>query len=273
MPTFPKYAVLEKSIGETPLEAIRKYRLQHPKLQDIPMAYAGRLDPMASGRLLVLIGEECKKQEEYHAFDKGYRFEVLLGSSSDTGDILGLIDWKETADLNETALRRVAASLRGPLSLPYPKFSSRTVKGKPLHLWALEDRLNEIEIPIADTMVYQLKLIGQRRVPVEEVYEDALRRIDSIAPVTEESKALGCDFRRQEVRVAWQVWREHHRRQEVQVVSFACVASSGTYMRSLSEEIGRRLGTAGLAYSIHRFAIGRYQPLPLGWGFWRRLIN
>ncbi len=270
---MPPYVIVEKTVGETPLQAIQKYKQEHPELLSVPMAYAGRLDPMASGKLLVLIGEECKKQEAYHALDKGYRFEVLLGSSSDTGDVLGLVDWKEATAFDPRPLKQAARSLIGPLSLPYPTFSSRTVKGKPLHMWTLEDRLDEIEIPTAETTIYSLKLVNLRTEAVDDVYEDALRRIESISPVTEESKALGRDFRRDEIRVAWRVWREHHREELVQVATFDCIASSGTYMRSLSEELGRRLGTSGLAYSIHRFAIGRYRPLPLGLGFWTKRLG
>ena len=278
MPTFPKvkipkYVVLEKRVGQTPLEVVEGYKSENPQLAHLPMAYAGRLDPMASGKLLVLIGEECKNQEKYHTFDKAYRFEVLLGSSSDTGDILGLVDWNSQTNLDKKDLVRVADSLVGPLSLPYPKFSSRTVRGKPLHMWTLENRLNEIEIPTAKTNVYKLKLTELRTESAALVYKNALKRIESIAPVTEESKALGRDFRRQDVRVAWQVWHEHHRQSEIQIATFECVASSGTYMRSLSEELARRLGTTGLAYSIHRSAIGRYRPLPLGLGLWTKKFN
>jgi tRNA pseudouridine55 synthase len=273
MSPLPKYVVLEKAVGQTPLQAVESYRAEHPLLDNVPMAYAGRLDPMASGQLLVLIGEECKQQEKYHALDKEYEFEVLLGSRSDTGDILGLIDWKEATAIDATQLRHVASTLKGPLSLPYPKFSSRTVKGKPLHLWTLEGRLDEIEIPSADTTIYQVKLVDLRQVAVEEVYTDALRRIESIPLVTEASKALGRDFRRSEVRVAWQVWLEHHRGQKVQIVRFKCVASSGTYMRSLSAEIARRLDTDGLAFSIHRSRIGVYKPLPLGLGIWTQRFH
>jgi len=267
---MPKYVVLEKHVGETPLQAVEKYRTEHTKLSGVPMAYAGRLDPMASGKLLVLIGEECRRQEDYHGLDKAYRFEVLLGSSSDTGDVLGLVDWQRSTDFKRNYLLNVARSLVGELSLPYPKFSSRTVKGKPLHMWTLEDRLDEIDIPSADTMIYKLKLTDLRQETVQSVYDEAMRKIESVPTVTDESKALGRDFRRSEVRVAWQVWREHHRESVVQVATFECIASSGTYMRSLSEEIGRRLGTTGLAFSIHRSEIGAYRPLPLGWGFWKK---
>lgn len=269
---MPKYVIIEKRVGETPLQAVTAYKQANPEFQNLPMSYAGRLDPMASGKLLVLVGEECKKQEEYHALDKEYEFEVLLGSSSDTGDVLGLIDWKEATKVPELELQKVAKSLNGPLSLPYPNFSSRTVKGKPLHTWTLEDRLDEIEIPSADTFIYKLKLVDVREESVETVYQDALHRIESIPPVTEASKALGRDFRRSEVRVAWAVWLEHHKGQKVQIARFRCIATSGTYMRSLAGEIGRLLGTTGLAYSIHRSKIGVYKTLPFKLGYWRKLF-
>lgn len=270
---LPKYIVIDKRIGETPLQSVLTYKEANPEFQDLPMAYAGRLDPMASGKLLIVVGEECKRQEEYHSLDKEYEFEVLLGSSSDTGDVLGLIDWKEATDISDKHLKEVAEGLVGPLSLPYPNFSSRTVKGKPLHTWTLEDRLDEIEIPSADTDIYKLSLMCVRSVSVEDVYHDALMRIESIPTVTEVSKALGRDFRRSEVRVAWAVWLEHHKGQKVQIARFRCVATSGTYMRSLAGEIGRRLGSTGLAYSIHRSKIGIYRRLPFGFGYWGRLFD
>lgn len=267
---MPKYVILEKLVGETPLQAVEKFKLSHPEYADVPMAYAGRLDPMATGKLLVLLGDECKKQEEYHGLDKEYEFEVLLGSQSDTGDVLGLVDWKEPTSFNRKDLLRVTKSLVGPLALPYPSFSSRTVKGKPLHMWTLEGRLDEIEVPTAETIIHSLKLEEVRTQTVVETYNDALRRINLIPPVTEESKQLGRDFRRSEVRVAWQVWLEHHKDKEVQVARFKSVASSGTYMRSLSSEIGRQLGTTGLAYNIRRSKIGAYRALPFGLGWWRK---
>ncbi len=267
---MPKYVVLEKHVGETPLQAVEKHRAEHPELSGVSLAYAGRLDPMASGKLLVLIGDECRKQDEYHGLDKAYQFEVLLGSSSDTGDVLGLVDWQKATAFDKKDLLKTAKSLVGHLSLPYPKFSSRTVKGKPLHIWTLENRLDEIDIPSADTMIHHLKLTNLRQESVQSVYDEAMRKIESVPTVTDESKALGRDFRRSEVRVAWKVWREHHRESVVQVATFECIASSGTYMRSLSEEIGRRLGTVGLAFSIHRSQIGDYRPLLRGFGFWKK---
>lgn len=259
-----KFAVVEKAVGETPLAAIRAYKRAHPEVAKERIAYAGRLDPMASGKLLLLIGDECKRQEKYHGLDKAYRFEVLLGTESDSGDVLGIIDWKKSGLVDKKRLAGAAKSLVGEVSLSYPKFSSKTVAGKPLHLWTLENRLGEIEVPVANTKVYRIKLLDLRTESAEDVYKTVSEKIETIPEVTEESKRLGADFRRRDVRLSWQVWRENHKAENCQIATFECVVSSGTYIRSLAPEIARRVGTVGLAYSIHRTEIGRY----LGFGFW-----
>ena len=267
------YAVVEKIVGQTPLDAVRAYKKAYPELAEEPIAYAGRLDPMASGKLLLLIGDECKKQEEYHGLDKSYCFEVLLGTGSDTGDVLGIIDWQKAAKFEETEIKKVLRQLVGPLALPYPSFSSKTVGGKPLHTWTLEDRLDEIEIPVAETQVYKLRLLDLRSESADSVYQTSLDKINSLPEVTEESKVLGADFRRKDVRIAWQVWHENHKNSEVQIATCEAIVSSGTYIRALAPKIAELLDTSGLAYSIHRTEIGRWQWLPLGLGFWRQRYN
>ena len=53
-----------KNIGETPLECLERIRLEYGKPKDIPMTYAGRLDPMAEGLLIILVGDDCKDKEK-----------------------------------------------------------------------------------------------------------------------------------------------------------------------------------------------------------------
>ena len=264
------YVVIDKQVGETPLSALEQYRSAQQISTKIPMAYAGRLDPMASGKLLVLIDDECKKQRDYHQLDKAYRFEVLFGTSSDSADVLGLLEWQKQTPITHARIETATNGLMGPLSLPYPKFSAKPVNGKPLHTWTLENRLDEIEIPIAHTMIYDLRLESLRRESARSIYEIAAEKIETIPPVTEDRKGLGADFRRADVRLSWQTWLEYHNKIECQIATFYCICSSGSYMRSLAEEIGLQLGTKALAFSIHRELIGKYTKLPFGFGFWRK---
>lgn len=266
-----RYVVLDKTVGQTPLECLEEYRSTQPELTGVPMAYAGRLDPMASGKLLVLIGEECKHQTKYHGLDKAYTFEVLFDVSSDSGDVLGLAKEATAHSENTEELPGVVKTLRGEISFPYPTFSSKPVQGKPLHTWAVEGRLSEIEIPSYTATIHQLKLIKTITKTRSEIYREVSEKIETIPPVTDPRKALGNDFRRPEVRASWNTFHEARTQNDTFLIAtFSCVGSSGLYMRTLAEEIAKRCNTSGLAYSIHRTHIGQYQALPFGLGFWKR---
>lgn len=265
----PRYLTIEKAVGETPLVALERLRKEHGISPSTPLAYAGRLDPMASGKLLILVGDECKRQEKYHALDKEYEVEVLLGVRSDTGDVLGIVEETKSAHVSELEARKVLRTLIGPITLPYPHFSSKTVRGKPLHVWTLEGRLGEIEIPEKTSRIYKLSFRSLRTVSRTDLLQNIREKIETIPPVTDPRKALGEDFRRDAVRRAWNAIEES-RAPEYQVLSFTCTASSGTYMRSLAERIAQRLGTCGLALSIHRTRVGKYLPLTSKYGFWTR---
>lgn len=261
-----RYVTLDKAVGETPLVCMEEWRAAHPEYAGVPLAYAGRLDPMASGKLLVLIGDECKEQKKYHGLDKTYEFEVLFGVASDSGDVLGHITECCWHNFGAYEIKRVLEGLRGPVTFPYPKFSSKTVKGKPLHTWTLEGRLSEIQIPTYTSTIHKLKLMNVKKLNRQEVFEIASEKIESIPPVTDERKAIGNDFRRPMVREAWQTFNDKGMHQEFMVAKFTCTCESGTYMRTLAEEIARRLETCGLAFSIHRTHIGKYRPLPFRLG-------
>lgn len=273
-----KYVVLEKEIGETPLSCAERFRAMRPDLLDIPLSYAGRLDPMASGKLLVLIGDECKNQASYHKLDKEYEFSVLFGISSDTHDVLGRLQTVSSVSVFpeggvrvvdeanhdrgkafESKLSSIANSLIGPLTFPYPLFSAKTVNGKPLHMWTLEGRLSEIEIPIRTSEIYELELTKIETKSRQEVAALALQKINTIPQVTDPRKALGNDFRREDVRADWQdIATDFSLPAEYTIAHFRCVASSGAYMRTLATIIGEKIGTTGLAWHIHRTRIGEY---------------
>ncbi|MFT7507662.1 MAG: tRNA pseudouridine(55) synthase [Acidimicrobiales bacterium] len=264
-----KYVVLEKKVGQTPLQCSDVYKEAHPELKGVSMTYAGRLDPMASGKLLILLGEECKNQTAYHGLDKEYEFEVLFGVRSDTADVLGRLTSCDSTTISTADCRAVTKKLIGEIELPYPHFSSKTVQGKPLHTWTLEGRINEIEIPTKLSIIHSLKctdLLTQTR---KEAHQYATAKIETIPKVTELRKAIGNDFRRVDVRKDWKLFKETGALEDIfYIAKFTCIASSGTYMRTLGEVIAKEVGTCGLAYSIHRTKIGTYKKIPLLGGFW-----
>ncbi len=82
--------LLYKKQGETCLEALQ--RLKNELQTSDPMTYAGRLDPLAAGLLIVLQGQdEIAGKAAYLDLPKTYEFEVVFGVSTDTFDQLGII--------------------------------------------------------------------------------------------------------------------------------------------------------------------------------------
>lgn len=253
-------ALIWKEVGQTPLEAIERYRAAHDEYEGVPMAYAGRLDPMAEGQLLILVGEACKERDRYLGLDKEYTFEVLLGWESDTHDILGVTSLNDqVSSFSDQSVESVLQQLRGRQVLPYPAFSSKTVAGKPLFLWALEERLDEIEIPTKEVEIYDFEYAGGRTVSVDEVQNAVHERISQVTVVDDPGKALGRDFRRKEVLETWDTnmaaWQLGN---DFVILQFRCACSSGTYMRTLARMIGEKLGTQGLAWSIVRTEMGQW---------------
>jgi tRNA pseudouridine(55) synthase len=262
---LPPYIVLNKRVGETPLECMEAYRATQPTLMGIPMAYAGRLDPMASGKLLVLVGDTCKYQSDYHGLDKAYEVDVLVGAHSDSGDVLGIVT-EQPKEASGTDWQQLASSLIGEVTLPYPAYSAKTVSGIPLHTWAVTGRIGEITIPERTSTIYRLvitKITTQHR---EDIYQHAIKKISLLPTVTDERKALGNDFRRTDVLASWSNFKSRGTpADQFTLVQFSCICSSGTYMRTLADVIATKAGSRGLAFSIHRTDIGAY-----GNGTWQQ---
>lgn len=254
-----KYVVLEKKVGETPLMALKAWKEKNPEYKNVPASYAGRLDPMASGKLLVLFGEECKRQKEYTNLDKEYEIEVLLDVGSDTGDALGLVEYagKTTPVDNFSRLPEILKAEQGSRVRPYPHFSSKTVNGKPLFLHALEGNLAQISIPTHEEEIYDIQILDSTSLPVEKLQERVADFLARVPRSFEPSKRLGADFRIDAVQKSWNVLFASAGGRTFTIISLRVACGSGTYMRALAPRIGAALGTGALALSIRRTRIGR----------------
>lgn len=99
--------------------------------------HTGTLDPMATGLLVVLLGEATKFARFAGETDKSYRARVTFGLRTDTDDTDGkVLERSEApADLGERiagALPRFAGEIRQRV----PDYSSHKHKGRPFHSYA-----------------------------------------------------------------------------------------------------------------------------------------
>ncbi len=243
-----------KPLGFTPLQAIAKLRTERPELKNAQITYAGRLDPMAEGLLLLLINEAVHRKEEFLRLDKTYKAKILLGFSSDSLDILGLVDditsnYQFPDDKNFREIMTAVSSLIGIHKFPYPNFSSKTVDGKPLWQYAREGKLKNITIPLREMDVVNAEVLNLEWVPWPKIYQTIL---DTISLVNGE-------FRQQDILAQWaKINANIATTQTFPIITVAFDVSSGTYIRTIAHELGKRLQTKSLLLHLKRTRVGEF---------------
>lgn len=261
-----KTGVIWKNVGETPLQALRRFRMHAVLPEDVPLSYSGRLDPMAEGKILILVGDECKNEKEYRKMDKEYQVEILLGVKTDTGDVLGIPHIEPSIpEIQTQDIKRIFKNSKGVHEWPYPHYSSKPVHGKPLHTWAREGKLHEIELPKTTSRIVSLHLIDYKRIQPHLLERRILQKIKTLEGYNG-GKPCG-DFRQVEIERAWKQQFTNEITSDFVIINCICIAGSGTYMRTLAEHIGKELGTTACAFSITRKRIGTYRSV-LGIHFW-----
>ena len=282
-----------KPKGLTPLEVVKLVRQKFPQYKDEKIGYAGRLDPLAHGVLLLMVGEETtKEKDKYLNLSKEYEFEAVFGVSTDTYDVLGLAlssratersrgisftngskmkrSLHSSADsVGMTQIKQFIKSKLGKQVQIYPPYSSKTVDGKPLHWWAKNNKLSEIKIPTREIEIHDFKLIKLNTISVEEFKNEIFKQIDSVTG----------DFRQKEIKEKWEKFFanychpefisgspkqkmlkqvQHDKINEFQTARFKISCTSGTYVRSLINQLGEKLGSGSIALEILRTKAGAY---------------
>ena len=220
--------------GETPLETIERFRLAYPEYKNQKITYAGRLDPMADGTLLLLAGDAVHKKDIYQNCDKTYRVKIVFGIQTDSYDALGMpvFDGKAPEDLTNE-LR----ALEGEIEQSLPPYSAYKIQGKPLHQWTREGRLHEIGIPSRARTIYRAEVLNEGSISSDKLFVEITERI---------SKVNG-DFRQDKIVPAWTELLSEPRNLQTATIEIHC--SAGTYMRSIAHELG------GFALQITRTGI------------------
>jgi tRNA pseudouridine55 synthase len=239
--------IITKQIGETPLECLERIRKEQNIGVDVPMTYAGRLDPLAEGKMIILVGDECKNKEKYLGLDKTYEIQVLFGMTTDTGDALGLITSVNTEKIVDISENLKLSHYVGKFVQEYPAYSSKTHNGKQLHELARAGELPEV-MPTKEVEIFDIKNLGISTLTGYDIY---LQVVDNI------NKVKG-DFRQQFILEKWKDFHDKYSKNAFQIITLEVKCSSGTYMRVLAEKMGKDLGVGGLALRIIRNSLGNF---------------
>jgi tRNA pseudouridine55 synthase len=223
--------LIDKPAGITSFDVIRRMRKAlsecahanagEDKRARIKIGHAGTLDPMATGLMIIGVGEGTKKLKEYLKLPKVYEAEVFLGLHTDTGDREGrefpisnsqFPNNLQISKLSKEKIKETLEGMVGKLILPVPRYSAIKVGGK--RLYAKARRGESFEPPKKEMEVIRLTPKGIM------------------------NKELGM------------------RGEEGITVKFEVEVASGTYIRSLAEELGRRLGVPATLWNLRRTRIG-----------------
>lgn len=188
------------------------------------VGHTGTLDPFATGVLVVLVGRATRLAQFLAGADKEYEAVIRFGYATDTGDITG--ERRPTNGMNETLERSPAV------------WSEQEVKA------SLQDLCGQIEqVP---------PMYSAKKVKGQKLYELARR---------------GEEIERRPVRVTIYEFEAEPRDGKLLqdnsdgtydlAVRVAC--SAGTYIRTLAETVGERLGTPAHLASLRRMRAGDFK--------------
>jgi len=143
--------VVDKPAGCTSHDVVQRVR---KALRQRSVGHAGTLDPLATGVLVVAVGEGTKLVSHLQSDDKRYEVTVALGAATDSLDADGEVT--ETSEVPQLDARTVEQALQpfiGRHPQEAPKLSAIKVGGTPLH--RRMRRGEDVEAPVREVELYE----------------------------------------------------------------------------------------------------------------------
>lgn len=239
--------LIDKPAGISSFGVVAKVRgrLKSEFGHKIKVGHTGTLDPFATGLLILLTGKMTKKSNEFLKLDKIYEATLKLGYTSTTGDPEGEIqEFYQTNTVrlpqeypNEGFEESVGGYDRDRKSAPPVTTGGRDSVSEKPSLDILKTILDGFVGKITQTppRFSAIKINGQR------AYKLARKGQDFEIPSREVEiysiEILKYDYPELKIRTH---------------------VSSGTYIRTLAEDIGKKLGTGAYLTALRRTKIGKY---------------
>ncbi|MGH7197020.1 MAG: tRNA pseudouridine(55) synthase TruB [Candidatus Saccharimonadales bacterium] len=206
MQNFSGILLIDKPAGMSSFGVVARVRrvLSQAAGKKVKVGHTGTLDPFATGLLILVVGEYCKRAGEFSKLDKSYEATLRLGQISSTGDPEGEITPVSAHKPTKEELESALAKFRGTIEQTPPAFSAIKIGGQRAYKLAREGK--EVEIPSRTVTISRLEL---QKYEYPDVY-------------------------------------------------IVCDVSSGTYIRSLVQDIGEALDTGAYTATLRRRRVGKF---------------
>ncbi|MBR0465657.1 tRNA pseudouridine(55) synthase TruB [Candidatus Saccharibacteria bacterium] len=228
--------LIDKPAGISSFGVVAKVRgyLKTKFGHKVKVGHTGTLDPFATGLLILLTGKMTKKSSEFLKLDKVYEATLKLGYTSTTGDPEGEIQqYVNGNEAPEDTLSRSLCEDGEQQERPSPVTTGareRSEKDVSLVLHSFIGKITQTPPKFS-----AIKINGQR------AYKLARKGQDFEIP-SREVKIYSIDI----LNYAYPELK----------IKVHC--SSGTYIRTLAEDIGQKLGTGAYLTELRRIKIGTY---------------
>lgn len=153
------FLLVDKPAGWTSFDVVAKVRgilKQATGLKKPKVGHTGTLDPLATGLLIIVVGDYCKRAEEFSKLDKVYAVTMKLGQTSTTGDNEGekvqVSDMKPSNEDLSGVLRQFVGNI---MQVP-PAFSAIKVNGQRAYKMARSGQ--EVKLEARPVHIESIKL-------------------------------------------------------------------------------------------------------------------
>ena len=124
---------LDKPYRWTSADVIRKLKyaaIKHFGKKNLKVGHAGTLDPLATGVLLVCIGNACKRAQELQDHPKEYIARIRFGATTPSYDLEKEVDRRFPYEhITEASVRAALPQFLGEQEQVAPLFSAKSVDG------------------------------------------------------------------------------------------------------------------------------------------------
>jgi len=223
--------LFDKKIGETMDEMISRFRQEYSIDNKIKVAYAGRLDPLAFGKIIILTDKDIYDKEKYCGKDKTYTCWIVQDIQTDTYDIMGKI-------VSENIWEPVYNGIKDlEYEQQYPMYSSIYViqDGMRKPLWYYEKN----NIKVVNMPSKKVKLISG-----EKILEESISSIELLRLIKDRIEQVKKDTYRQHEII--EVWKDKLEDRVYTISKWKFTITSGGYIRYLANKMN------GCCFDIER---------------------
>ena len=249
---------IDKPYRWTSADVIRKLKwkaIRHFGKKNLKVGHAGTLDPLATGILLVCIGDACKKAQMLQDHDKEYIAGIRFGATTPSYDLEKEVDRRFPFEhISAASICAVLPSFLGEQEQVAPLFSAKSVDG--VRAYELARRLyrsgrtDELDATALDSL-------QRNKINISEL--ELLSYDSEEAFSSEPSGALPLENASSESSASNRIHVTDTSGLGLPEASVRIACSKGTYIRAFARDLGEALGSGAHLSSLVRSRSGDFR--------------